>query len=215
MCHRRGGGNAEGPLSTVSTHTFDCDNVHALHGIEGAQAGIDRAVNQLVILAAGHHDCAGATPALPAAQLGACQAQLCSGHSKVMEMHSRCMICAHTVVGRCNGWLASCNATVLASPSKAPATLNFWPSSQVPYLAATAAESPLLCRWAECTVCHSHKQLAAQQHQLAAPSLTLLFASNLGKSSGTAMDVAIIERCTVQDCLLAVEIYFLGQSPDQ
>ena len=70
----------------VDAHTFDRDDVHALHGIEGAQAGVDRAVHQLVILTAGHHDCAGSAAALSAAQLGACQAQLCRGHSAFMAM---------------------------------------------------------------------------------------------------------------------------------
>ena len=212
-------GNAGGPLRTVSAHTFDCDDVHALHGIKGAQAGIDRAVDQLVILAAGHHDCAGAAAALPAAQLGACQAHLCSGHSRVMEMHSRCMFCAHAVLGRCNWcssssscWLASCNVTGLASPGRPLPQAQFLALFTRAYPAAIAAESPLLCRWAECTVCHSHKQLAPQQHQLAAPYSTLLLASNRWNSA-IAVSIATNKRYTAQDCLL-VEICF-GSSPDQ
>ena len=121
----------------MSAHTFNCDDVHALHGIEGAEAGVDRAVHQLVILAAGHHDCAGAAAALPAAQLGACQAQLCSGHSTVKDMHSRCRVCAHAVLGKCNRssgssscWLASFNAGVGKPRQGHCHRLNFWPSSQ-------------------------------------------------------------------------------------
>ena len=118
----------EGHSGLVSAHTFNCDDVHALHGIEGAEAGIDRAVHQPVILAAGHHDCAGAAAALPTAQLGACQAQLCSGHSRVMEMHSRCSICAHVILRKGNGGSGSSSCwlhpamPLLASPGRAIAT---------------------------------------------------------------------------------------------
>ena len=61
---------------SLANLTLNSDDVHALDGVQGAQAGVDRSVHNLAKLPVTQHDCAGATATLAAAKLGAGQADL-------------------------------------------------------------------------------------------------------------------------------------------
>ena len=68
--------------SRAAPHTFHGDDVHALHGVHGAKAGVDGAVQDVVALPAGHHHCACPTAALPTPQLRARQPIACKAHTE-------------------------------------------------------------------------------------------------------------------------------------
>ena len=70
LWHRRGSRRAG------HARTFDGDDMHALDGVERAQARVGRAVNGLAVLPVAQHDCASAATALAAAELGASEAVL-------------------------------------------------------------------------------------------------------------------------------------------
>ncbi len=71
-----------GNLKDLGHFTFDRDNVHALYGVQRAEACIDGTVADLPLLPAGPHDSACSTPSLATSQLCPSQAKPCKAVSK-------------------------------------------------------------------------------------------------------------------------------------
>ena len=81
--------------------TFNSDNMHAIHRVQRAQAGISRPVLQLPILHVGEHHCTSAAPTLTTPKFGACEANLCMRQAVSMAAEGRPgLIFASVIVAR-------------------------------------------------------------------------------------------------------------------
>lgn len=73
--------------SCATARTLNGDDMHALHGVQGAEAGVHSSVHDLASFTVGQHDGASSAATLAASQLRAGQSALCEqqGHSVTMS----------------------------------------------------------------------------------------------------------------------------------